>query len=455
MKYEKEKIMYNSHLPSNHVDTKTVMNDVNNLCKEFIETGSSSKMDELLCVLKCNNLHYIYDYIKRSYAVSSKLDSTPQKQSLACNQQSLACNQQSSNSLSTPQGVQMNIETHQINPNVAFSVFSNLSGLTNPFVQPKTNNSTIEIEEIPSEDISITPSSSLQQVQPQSQTNKVKRVKLLSNWCSPKELCNLWNKMSQGYYTWGNMQVTWEDNDIDYYVIVNCTPDFEEFEESKTIVCHMEPHIPENERIWGKWSKLNKSRFFKVLDHATHLNMGEWHLSKTWRELTNLHPQKTKVMSAIVSGKYSDPGHIKRIDFLKYLEEKNFPIDIYGESNPFHFKNYKGPLPSHCKDGGLLEYKYHFNAENYSIPNYITEKLYDSLVCETLCFYWGAPNVYEYFDFDAVVVLDLDSFEYDYLKIKKAIEIDMWSRNYQDILKAKDKVLNEYNFFPTIEKLLE
>ena len=35
------------------------------------------------------------------------------------------------------------------------------------------------------------------------------RVLLLCNWCSSKELCDIWNKMSKGNYSWNNIKIVW------------------------------------------------------------------------------------------------------------------------------------------------------------------------------------------------------------------------------------------------------
>src|SRR5437868_1806369 len=42
------------------------------------------------------------------------------------------------------------------------------------------------------------------------------RVKLLCNWCTSEQLAKLWNKMSQGNFTWDNIQIVWDDP-VDFY----------------------------------------------------------------------------------------------------------------------------------------------------------------------------------------------------------------------------------------------
>src|SRR3990172_11712037 len=51
--------------------------------------------------------------------------------------------------------------------------------------------------------------------------NKKFRVKLLCNWCTSKELCLDWNRLSKGNFIWNDIEITWEDKDVDFYVIIN------------------------------------------------------------------------------------------------------------------------------------------------------------------------------------------------------------------------------------------
>ena len=49
--------------------------------------------------------------------------------------------------------------------------------------------------------------------------NKLIKVLLYCSWCSSKELCDLWNKMSKGNYSWNNIQIVSEEP-CDYYCII-------------------------------------------------------------------------------------------------------------------------------------------------------------------------------------------------------------------------------------------
>lgn len=291
--------------------------------------------------------------------------------------------------------------------------------------------------------------------------NKKIKVMLVCNWCTSSEICRLWKKMSQkNDNSWDSIQIISEEDNIpcDYWCIINrpISDDFQ-FDPKRTIVFQMEPNMNEQKERWGeKWINLDTKEFLFVGNHFKYYNNIEWHLSLTYEQLMKNIPEKKydNILSTILSDKYFDPGHIKRIDFMKFLESKSdMNVDIYG-SNKFLWKNYKGPLPDKEKDDSLLPYKYSFNVENNFIKNYFTEKLIDGILAETLTFYSGCINVRDYIDERAFVYLNLSNFEEDYKIIKQAMEEDWWSQRIEYIRAAKKKILSELQFFPRLEKII-
>jgi hypothetical protein len=290
------------------------------------------------------------------------------------------------------------------------------------------------------------------------------RIKIFGNWCYSSDLVKLWDKMSkgssaQGNPVWNDFQIVSEEP-ADYYVIVNCPPNKEEkFDKKRSIVFRMEPNMKDRSDIWGEWADPDEKEFLKVCKHENgEYNNFEWHLSKTYNEL-RLHtplknPDYNNVLSAVLGDKYKEIGQVKRVDFVKFLESKGLPVHVYG-NNKWNYKDYKGSLPSHCKDDGIFPYKYHFNAENNPIFNYCTEKVLDGILGECLTFYWGCPNIHTLIDPRAYVILTLTNFEKDYQTIKKAIEEDWHTQRLPYIREAKRKILEEQQFFPRLEKILK
>lgn len=288
-------------------------------------------------------------------------------------------------------------------------------------------------------------------------TNTI-RILLYCNWCTSEELCNLWNKMSKGNYTWDNIEIVSEEP-CDYYCIINKPPDNISLDLSKTILFRMEPHMDKHPAKWGEnWANPDKDKFLFYGSHDLHRNNTEWHISKTYTQLMNEEIIKNEticnILSTVLSDKYSDPGHMKRIDFIKFIENKGVNVHVYG-GNRFNWKLYKGTLPYHEKDNALLPYKYTFNCENYSIKNYCTEKLFDGILSECLVFYNGCYNAKDFINEKAFVYLELSNFEKDYQTIKTAIEENWWEERLPFIKEAKQKILNEMQFFPRIKKIIE
>lgn len=294
------------------------------------------------------------------------------------------------------------------------------------------------------------------------------RVKMLCNWCSSIELCREWLKMSQSNYTWNNIQITWEDEDIDYYVIINKPQADAKFIPEKTIIFHMEPWCsgPDQNwgvKTWGEWANPDPAKFLQVRSHDTFLNTGFWQLNMNHSQLSqNLlgkkEPSLGNIISSVCSSKYFDPGHKKRIDFMKFIESKESPdvqLHIYNEDNQHGFTSYKGKArPFIDKQRGILPYKYYFMCENNAEYNFITEKLWEPILCESLCFYWGCPNVSDYINPLAYVQLDMNDFEGSYQIMKEAVKNNLWLERLPYIQEAKRLILNKYGFFPILEEVL-
>jgi SLT domain-containing protein len=56
-------------------------------------------------------------------------------------------------------------------------------------------------------------------------------------------------------------------------------------------------------------------------------------ISDTDFKNTTISKKNADTISSVCSSKYFDPGHKKRIDFLKYLESKGTDLHIYNEDN--------------------------------------------------------------------------------------------------------------------------
>jgi hypothetical protein len=130
-------------------------------------------------------------------------------------------------------------------------------------------------------------------------------------------------------------------------------------------------------------------------------------------------------------------------------------LDVYGKENYHNFKAYKGPVEAENKYNIYANYKYCLAVENNNEHNYATEKIWEGILCESLCFYWGCPNLEEYIDPQAFVRLPLEDPERALKIIQQAIQEDWWSQRINAIKLMKGKILTELGFFPLLHKTIQ
>ena len=295
--------------------------------------------------------------------------------------------------------------------------------------------------------------------------NNIIRIRMLSNWWSSADkLCKEWSNMCEKDNLWKDIRIVSNDNDIDYYIILNSPPPGAYYDPTKTMVFQIEPWVDNPKynwgvKTWGSWANPDPTKFLEVRGRKTeHHNTVYWQLELPLESIINLnYNEKLNTVSSICSSKYFDVGHIHRVDFLKFLESKgDVPLDIFNQDNSRKFKNYRGKkTPYIDKSTGIVPYKYYFMVENNYERNFITEKMWEPILCETLVFYAGCPNITDYIDERAFVQLDMNDFEKSYQIIKTALAEDWWSQRIDFIRQAKKKILDELAFFPTVKKIIE
>ena len=292
-------------------------------------------------------------------------------------------------------------------------------------------------------------------IKPINNTNKNIRVKMICNWSPSEKFCKEWSNLCETKNTWKNIEIT-HLNDVDYYVIINGPYENEYYEPSKTLIFQMEPWVYDKSKnwgikTWGAWSKPDENKFLYVGTHKKALNNVQWQIDIP----KSIPVNRYNKIIAVLSAKTFDIGHIKRINFIKYMEkENNNKINVFGYKNYHNFKNYCGQLMNDKKENHYIDYKYCLAVENNMEHNYATEKIWESILCECLTFYWGCPNLEDYIDSRAFVRLNLDNFSESLKIINRAIKEDWWSQRIEIIRREKQKIINELGFFPNLKKII-
>lgn len=171
-----------------------------------------------------------------------------------------------------------------------------------------------------------------------------------------------------------------------------------------------------------------------------------WHINKSYQELVNLefNDKKMDRVSWITSSLGTFSGHKLRLQFIDFLNENKFDFDLFG----------RGFNPIEDKFDGIYPYKYSIAAENYIAKNYFTEKVIDVFLSGAIPLYYGCTNLEDYFPSNSFVKLDLERPKWSMDKIKEAVDGNFYDANLNGIREARDRILNEYQMFPFVKRLI-
>ena len=194
------------------------------------------------------------------------------------------------------------------------------------------------------------------------------------------------------------------------------------------------------DRIYSFWDK-SKYPGFHILNTQTSL---PWHIKKSYDELMQIkNPHllnKHDKVCWITSNLNSRPGHSIRLKFLEFLKENKFDFDLYGRG----FKEIDD------KFSVLESAKYGIAIENFSCPDYWTEKIADCFLSWTMPIYFGCTNISEYFPEESIIKINPEEPENAIRIIRESINNGLWEKRLSVISEARQLILNKYQFFPAI-----
>ena len=170
-------------------------------------------------------------------------------------------------------------------------------------------------------------------------------------------------------------------------------------------------HLPNFQLRLPAYSVLNKS-----IHKKTWPKLGDPTLFKIYK--------KTKDISCISSNKAFLPGHIKRLEFVHYIESMEPNINLFG----IGFNEIEGKIE------GLKDYRYSIAIENDTTTNGITEKLFDCFLSGVIPIYYGASNLKEHFNMDSILTFNnLKELKDILLNLKGKKGIEFYNNNLNSI----------------------
>jgi hypothetical protein len=166
-----------------------------------------------------------------------------------------------------------------------------------------------------------------------------------------------------------------------------------------------------------------------------------WHITP----LTEV-PVKTKRMSIMVSHKMLTPGHQYRHTLCKRILNSYLPIDIYGNGCKYYKNSMDMRLKGEFTDNEPYEnYRFHIAIENGVTPHYFSEKIMNTLLCQTTPIYLGCQNIDQYFP-NSVLTLTGD-IEQDMTLLK---DICLYPERYEKTIDV-NKVKKTINFSNVVD----
>jgi hypothetical protein len=179
-----------------------------------------------------------------------------------------------------------------------------------------------------------------------------------------------------------------------------------------------------------------------------------FHLGKSWDFLARAPaPHKTINLGIITSDLNNIEGHKLRQKFLAQIDASGIDVAIWGRGEGLkRFRNYRGFVLN--KWDALARCRYSIVMENSISELYWSEKIADSLLCYSLPFYHGCPELGRFLPSDSFIALDIN----EPGCIDRVRDI-LDSRPYEDKLpaieSARSLLLNTQNLYAFLDRELE
>ena len=260
------------------------------------------------------------------------------------------------------------------------------------------------------------------------------RVRMLANWCSSRELCELFNRMTtEEQYEWHFRgldgaerrlrMMSSDDEPPDYWVLINAPPAGEDaqFEPDRTVVFQMEPLMwtaAMRER-WGRWAAPSPLSFLQVRDHRRYRNSNDWWLGPSYAELRT-DPRRRRAQRWRPARRLSTsiPGTCGG--------STSCAFSTAGTST-----STSTATPATAFVAGAQRLRLTTRAARWSLTattrrgqqpdaRTSTPRRSSNACSPSTCFYWSCPNLDSFLDPRAFVRLELEDFEADLARIRRS-----------------------------------
>ena len=286
------------------------------------------------------------------------------------------------------------------------------------------------------------------------------KISFHSHDMSPEYLLWVYKKMTPNQSgIWKDMEAVTSPHKADVHIIIDD--------------CHLK--LPNRPRIYlgahppGTTSygdiRSRRSDTIKVIDQSEELGFCEWWLKYDYDYLSNLEREtieKDNLLTCILSDSNDRPYHNIRRKYVEKLCRKKILDNVYGRIKPFGFIEdcYRGELGTFQynqdasdrywfgKEEVLEKAWYSLEFDAYPTLNYISERVFDSVLSWCIPLYWGSTNIHEYLPEGSFYYIDAEGKGDDVLEIIREPIRDSALRE------ARDLMLNKYQLWPKIYEVL-
>lgn len=154
---------------------------------------------------------------------------------------------------------------------------------------------------------------------------------------------------------------------------------------------------------------------------------------------------KSHLISTVISTKKRTAAHRQRQRFVTALQ------DVLGDQLHLFGRGYRS-IPD--KWDAIAPYRFHLVLENDASTHYFSEKLTDAYLGAAYPLYFGCPNIKDYFPADALRAIDIFDVPAGICAVQEAIECNLDQTHRSAVEAARRQVLDEYNLFPLLARIL-
>jgi len=218
------------------------------------------------------------------------------------------------------------------------------------------------------------------------------KIKFFCDWEDDKSIYNRINNLYFKHYNSDKLQIVF-DNSYTHAIIFNKVMPILNIPKENVIGFAQEPlKYLKLTDSFIKYAKNNISEYYLGNDISiTPFISGYSFLFHNPRE--ELNEKKGKI-AIWCSHKKDAPGHIYRHTLVQKILEKKLDVDIWGNGCHFYSgKNVKGKFDKEP----YKDYEYCISIENFVTDDYISEKILNCFIYNTIPVYLGAKNIDKYF----------------------------------------------------------